>query len=315
MRILAVDDDAYIRELLQLIFPRSGYADITVAASGDEALELVEGANPAFDCLFFDIQMPGMDGIELCARVRQTSGYEKTPIIMLTAMAERDFIDRAFAAGATDFVRKPFDTLELGVRARNAEELSKARHAARAASSVEQGVYEYDQADRASDLMDKQIMKNYLSQLSRAGLQGTQLLAIKVDNMTTICTKGVVGEVKYALTEVSEAISATLCAYGLLMVKAGNGLFVCASNSPSLFEPIELESAIQTILDDRELVFDDGSPMDLEVSVGAPIRPNSPDPRGVDKVIDRVIARVEYRAREKGTPATHLSIRRGGGLR
>lgn len=315
MRILAVDDDAYICELLQLVLARSGYADITVAPSGYDALDLIETADPAFDCLFLDIQMPGMDGIDLCARVRKTSGYEKTPIIMLTAMTERSFIERAFIAGATDYVTKPFDTLELGVRANSAEELIKARRAALDAYSVEQGVPVDVQVEGVKDLIDKQVMKNYLNQLSRAGSQGTQLLAIKVDNITTIRTKGLVCEVRYALTEVAEAISATLSAHGLLMAWAGNGLFVCASNSTALFEPTEIECAIQGTLDDRELVFDDGSPMDLEVSVGAPILPASANPHGADKVIERAIASAENRSQAKGKPTIHLNIRRDGGRR
>lgn len=312
MKILAVDDDPYIRELLLLIFSRSGYGDITVAPSGDAALEAIEVADPAFDCLFFDIQMPGMDGIDLCTRVRQIDGYEKTPIIMLTAMTERDFIDRAFAAGATDYVTKPFDTLELGVRARNAEELIKARRAALGGPETERGLL---LLEGIKDLVDHQVLRNYLTQLSRAGSYGTQLVAIKIDNIAGIRTKGSVAELRYALTDVAEAISGTLSPFGLLMAEAGIGVFVCVSNNPNLFEPMEIEAAIQTILDDRDAVFDDGSPMDIDVSVGAPIRPNSSEARDVDQVIDRAIARAENRIQEKAKPAIRLHIRRDIGRR
>ncbi|MEI2806535.1 MAG: response regulator [Albidovulum sp.] len=188
MKILAVDDDAYIRELLLLIISRSGYEDITVAPSGDAALEAIEVADPAFDCLFFDIQMPGMDGIELCTRVRRIDGYEKTPIIMLTAMTERDFIDRAFAAGATDYVTKPFDTLELGVRARNAEELIKARRAALGGPETERGLL---LLEAIKDLVDHQVLRNYLTHCLAQDRTGRNLLRSRSTTSPGSAPKGV----------------------------------------------------------------------------------------------------------------------------
>lgn len=71
IRILVVDDDPFILELIPMISAKAGFSQVTPAASGEEALELLTGSDTLFDCLLLDISMPGMDGIELCRRVRQ----------------------------------------------------------------------------------------------------------------------------------------------------------------------------------------------------------------------------------------------------
>jgi CheY-like chemotaxis protein len=60
--------------------------------------------------------MPGMDGIELCGQIRALDSYKDAPIIMNTAVADRDYIDAAFAAGATDYLTKPVDEVEVKAR-------------------------------------------------------------------------------------------------------------------------------------------------------------------------------------------------------
>lgn len=127
MKILAVDDDAFILELLSIVAARAGFNDIVTARTGESALEILQKGTDQYECLLLDINMPGMDGITLCTLARQIPSYEKTPIIMLTAMAEKDFVDRAFSAGATDYATKPFDILELSSRLRVAQELIAAR--------------------------------------------------------------------------------------------------------------------------------------------------------------------------------------------
>ena len=99
MKILAVDDEPFILELLPMLAAKSGFPDVTTAHSGDLALETLVQASAPFDCLLLDINMPGMDGIELCSRVRQLDRYEKTPILMLTAMSERDHRPRLQGGG------------------------------------------------------------------------------------------------------------------------------------------------------------------------------------------------------------------------
>ncbi|RMH45736.1 MAG: response regulator [Alphaproteobacteria bacterium] len=116
MRVLAVDDDEFIRTLLTEILRVAGNVDVAVAGGGEEALEILRSSERPFDAMIFDIQMPGMDGIALCRAVREMAGYAKTPIYMLSAMTEKEYVERASSAGASGYLTKPFDPMELIAR-------------------------------------------------------------------------------------------------------------------------------------------------------------------------------------------------------
>lgn len=109
-RILIVDDDATNTKLLKFLLTDEGY-EVETANSSIDALALV--ANSVFDLILLDIMMPGMDGIEVCRRIRQTS---RTPIIFLSALVDiKDKVD-GLLAGGDDYIGKPFDPNELLAR-------------------------------------------------------------------------------------------------------------------------------------------------------------------------------------------------------
>ncbi|SMP14543.1 response regulator [Shimia sagamensis] len=121
MKILAVDDDEHICELLsEAVAAKTDHTIVTVA-SGPEAIRAIAKAKIPFDCFILDVQMPIMDGITLAKKIRKTKPYTRTPILMLTAMSQKKYVDAAFEAGATDYVTKPFDFLELFTRISIAE--------------------------------------------------------------------------------------------------------------------------------------------------------------------------------------------------
>ena len=110
MRMLVVDDEVDIANMLAEYFRMEGY-DVTCANSGAEALAAAS-AGAAPDIMLLDVNMPGMDGFEVCRRVRE---HLSCPIIFLTARVEDvDQLD-GFAAGADDYVMKPFSLEVLGV--------------------------------------------------------------------------------------------------------------------------------------------------------------------------------------------------------
>ncbi|QFT47555.1 Phosphate regulon transcriptional regulatory protein PhoB [Roseivivax sp. THAF40] len=113
MRILVVDDDPIFLDLVAVRLEQKGLTDLTLAVSSEDALKVIDAQITPFDCILLDILMPGIDGIELCALLRQRSEYRATPIIMITATQEAESMDRAFDAGATDFLRKPLDDIDL----------------------------------------------------------------------------------------------------------------------------------------------------------------------------------------------------------
>ena len=127
VNVLAVDDDEFIRELIPMVLAQVGIQNVTLAPAADVALKIIQDNEVLFDCFLLDIQMPGMSGIELCKRIRQLPDYRLVPILMLTAVAERSFVDEAYAAGATEYLSKPIDADSLGASVRNAVKINQAR--------------------------------------------------------------------------------------------------------------------------------------------------------------------------------------------
>ncbi len=111
--ILVVDDIAANRALAREALTDAGHA-VVEAASGVEALAAFERARP--DVVLLDIRMPGLDGVEVCRRMRALPCGELTPVLFMTALRDLDTFDRAMLAGAFDFLTKPVSPAELVVR-------------------------------------------------------------------------------------------------------------------------------------------------------------------------------------------------------
>ncbi len=110
--VLIVDDDAALSEMLQIVLRQEGF-DTVRAASGDAALAEFHRSRP--DLVLLDLMLPGMDGVDVCKRLRQHSGV---PIIMLTAKSDTADVVAGLEAGADDYVAKPCKTQELVARIR-----------------------------------------------------------------------------------------------------------------------------------------------------------------------------------------------------
>ena len=109
-RILVVDDEQQILRALRVILREAGFEALP-AATGEEALDLAALQHP--DAAIIDLLLPDMDGVELCRRLREWTGI---PLIVLSAVGDEDAKVRALAAGADDYVTKPFSPRELMAR-------------------------------------------------------------------------------------------------------------------------------------------------------------------------------------------------------
>ncbi|MSQ62009.1 MAG: response regulator transcription factor [Dehalococcoidia bacterium] len=112
MKLLIVEDEEAIRELISLYLTREGY-DVVAVGDGERALSVLE--RDTFDLVLLDLMLPGIDGFTVCRRVRETANI---PIILLTARA--DNVDKVLGLelGADDYVTKPFNPRELVARVR-----------------------------------------------------------------------------------------------------------------------------------------------------------------------------------------------------
>jgi len=126
MRILVAEDDPVTRRILEATLSRLGW-DVIPAPDGDAAwriLEKLEGKN-APELAVLDWEMPGMVGIEICRQLRATPGFELMYIILLTSRGDKEDLAAGLAAGANDYITKPFDPIELEARVRVGERMVK----------------------------------------------------------------------------------------------------------------------------------------------------------------------------------------------
>ena len=117
VKILVVEDEAPIQELLQFNLERVKYK-VKVADSGEEALKQASKFNP--DLILLDIMLPGTDGLEVCKTLKASSKTKNIPIIMLTALCEEADIVAGLELGADDYVTKPFSPRVLLARVKAA---------------------------------------------------------------------------------------------------------------------------------------------------------------------------------------------------
>ena len=111
-RVLVVDDDASLAEMLSIVLRQEGF-DSQVCARGDQALSAFRDYKP--DVLLLDLMLPGKDGIDVCKEIRAESGV---PIVMLTAKSDTVDVVLGLESGADDYVVKPFKPKELVARIR-----------------------------------------------------------------------------------------------------------------------------------------------------------------------------------------------------
>jgi DNA-binding response OmpR family regulator len=112
-RVLVVDDEPNIVTSLRFLMEREGF-HVEVAATGQDAVAALAG--PPADLVLLDVMMPGLDGFEVCQRIRAAPAWRAAKIVMLTAKGRDVERDRGMALGADAYVTKPFSTRDLVVK-------------------------------------------------------------------------------------------------------------------------------------------------------------------------------------------------------
>ncbi len=110
-KVLVVDDEERIRELAELALGRHPALEPLVAVDGPSAIRLCRDVHP--DLVFLDVMMPGMDGYDVCRALKQDSATADIKVIVLTAFAQHSTMQQALAAGADDYMTKPFRPAQL----------------------------------------------------------------------------------------------------------------------------------------------------------------------------------------------------------
>jgi putative two-component system response regulator len=189
--ILIVDDNPLGREALGDVLEPEGYI-VAFAADGPEALLKASELQP--DVVLLDVMMPGMDGYEVCRRLRSDERLAEMPVLMVTALDDRTSRLRGIEAGADDFISKPFDRIEMRARMRTITRLNRYRKLREEHIRLEQAYDELQQTHeatlngwvRALDLRDKEteghserVVELAIRLARAAGIEGDDLVHMR----------------------------------------------------------------------------------------------------------------------------------------
>ncbi|MBV7407491.1 PleD family two-component system response regulator [Maritimibacter sp. DP1N21-5] len=232
MRMLVVDDDTVMLALLQEIIKATTNYEVMTASSAEDALAIVDDSDDEpFDCFMLDIQMPGMNGVELCRALRKSGKFPFTPIVMLTAMHEKRDVDLAFSAGATDYITKPFEIHEIKTRLDHAQRRVAQLKAARGADDSVQAVPNYGLFDNVpifdvDDVVDYAALENYLPSLPKESRNASVVLGVQIRSIESLHSEATGLQFSGLIEDTAEALSDALRDYSCLIAYAGNGTFV-----------------------------------------------------------------------------------------
>ncbi|WP_299986567.1 two-component system response regulator [uncultured Ruegeria sp.] len=267
LTVLAVDDDPDILKLLQSALPELENCKVVVAGSADEALLRIEAAESPFDCLLVDIQMPETSGIDLLSQIRNLPDNRETPVIMLTALDDRQNIERAFLEGAFDYITKPFDFFELRSRMNAAHLLMRERKKTQSSSaSIESLRSELDfnqkfsfedplSIDEQEQCVGYVEFDNYVEQLSRGRRFDSWVTAIKFRDAEYHFDLREFGDFRRAVSDIGFCIQKTTQAAGGIYSYRGSGVFLVITHGRERTQNIPTEAflnqELRTVLSNR----------------------------------------------------------------
>jgi len=239
MRVLIVDDQEDSRDLTEGTLLSGGYDDVVTAASGWGALRLLDIGRrtdqpPAVDMILLDIVMPEMDGVEVCARIRNDARYADLPIIMVTSLDDMDSLTNAFVAGANDYVTKPVNRMELIARVRAALKL-KAELDRRQARERELLAFLSSWGDRRASLWIDESTGLFVGEVAEAYLtaatgyenqEAISILALSLDRFDNYRATHGEKAANNILSQVARAVRRLAANIGIVAAAYRNGLII-----------------------------------------------------------------------------------------
>jgi PleD family two-component response regulator len=257
MRILVIDDSEDGREIAEAMLVAAGYEHVSTAGSAADAYRLLGIGEPttrpsAVDLLLLDIVMPEIDGIEACARIRSDQRYSSVPIIMVTSLGDTDSLANAFVAGATDYITKPLNRIELLARVRSALKL-KAELDRREARELELMQLASRSGDRRASNWIDGVTGLFTGEMAEAYLvadanfpagSDTSVIALAIDRLDAYrATKGNAGA--GILVRVADAVRTTVAAVGVVAAIYRDGVIVLVLPEQSRMPALKLGEALR----------------------------------------------------------------------
>ena len=256
-QVLVVDDDPDLCTLLETTLVTLAGYEVHVAHGAGEALHAMSDQSAPYDGVFLDIQMPGTSGIELCSILRSTPGYGDVPVIMLTAMAERKYLHEAFARGASDYITKPFDLVEL--RDRFSRERTKEQHRTllKAGLPVPGERHGHDARDVIRDLEDavavpgvarfikRDAFENFVVKTAERHGDGLFVRATKIARVFDLFTSLSAEDYQQTVERIARTLSDETAASSDILTHYGNGIFLGLSIGSSSLDREQLSARLK----------------------------------------------------------------------
>lgn len=311
MKLLVVDDDPVALTLLEAALNQHGYHDVTTAISAEHALNQIAATTEDFDCFLLDVRMPGMDGVELCGRIRTIPAYRSSPVLFVTVVTDRAAIHAAYAAGATDYLSKPIDPIEIGLRLATVEKLVEEERQLRKIQAEAnemrrqiEGYFEFGFEDAIAitdvpHVISRLAFDNYLLGLGRWRLYTSKVVAFRFNEFEQIFPAVSPVECYNLLTDVADAISMGLKQSESLICYAGAGEFLCVTGRSASIINADLPDQINFLLEDFELTYDDGRPLSATISMGDPAMPSLWSSGHAPALVDQAIRSVRAAASDQ----------------
>lgn len=308
MRILAVDDEPLFLEILEVALQEQGFTDITPVYSAKEALRELEMSREFFDCILLDIRMPGTDGVDLCRKIRAVTGYKRTPILMLTALTDRQYIDDAFAAGASDYLTKPLDSIELRARLQMVERLiaeqsrnllleqriglmNEAADTAILPEELDFGLDTRVVLQGFDRIIDHSALENYLLSLGVKDSYAAAACAIAITNAGEIFEATSRVSFLNMLYDVGVTVETALKPCKALIAYAGNGVFAAVLAETRGVSMQDIEDQIRTRLHDFDEIYASDKVPAPQIAVGEVVRKSFfSRPRGTEMLQQAIAA-------------------------
>jgi PleD family two-component response regulator len=267
MRILIVDDSEDGREVAEAMLIAAGYEDVSAVESATEAYRFLGMGDPAtrqpasVDLILLDIMMPGIDGIEACARIRSEQRYSNVPVIMVTSLADADSLANAFVAGATDYITKPVSRIELLARVRSALKLKaeldrrEAReHELLQVVSASGGRRGMPWIDEATGLFTGHVAEAYLATDAYFGVDSdTSVIAFSIDRIDAC--RAAQGDAAAAaiVAQVVRAVRTTAATVGVIAAVYRSGVIVLLAPEMESMPARELAETLRASVSDLRI--------------------------------------------------------------
>src|SRR5580704_367067 len=259
VRILVIDDSEDFRDLTEGALLSAGYTDIVTASSGWEALKILDvgratDEKPTVDVAILDIVMPEMDGIEACARIRNDPRYGDFPIIMVTSLDDMENLANAFVAGATDYVTKPINRIELVARVRAALKL-KAELDRRQARERELLAFLSSWGDRRASLWIDESTGLFVGEIAEAYLtaatgyenqEAISIVALALDRFDDYRSRHGENAARNVLGQVARAVRRLAANIGIVAAAYRNGLIILVAPEFGASSARELGETLHT---------------------------------------------------------------------